>query len=122
MALGAGLSRADRVVGLALIVIGAILIVPAFWLLYWALRTPGIRMKLASFMIVVIPIGALFNGILLINGIHPRAFYSWWRNLPDLTHFLIWGVLAVIVAVLVLVFVFGVGGQPDLQDFEPEAD
>jgi hypothetical protein len=121
VALGAGLSGADRIVGVVLIVVGAVLVIPAFWFLYWALRFGGMRAKTASFMIGVIPIGAIFNGILLVNGVHPRAFYSWWENLPDLTRYLIWGTLAVLAAVIVIAFMFG-GGQADPQDFEPDVD
>jgi hypothetical protein len=122
VALGAGLSRGDRIVGVVLIVIGAVLVIPAFWLMYWALRFGGLRLKMGSFMIVVIPIGAIFNGLLLVNGVHPRAFYSWWENLSDLTQYLIWAALAVIVAVVVIAFMFGGVGQPDPQDFEPDME
>jgi hypothetical protein len=120
-ALGAGLTSADRVVGVVLIVIGAILVVPAFWLLYWALRFGGVRIKVASFMIVVIPIGAIFNGLLLVNGVHPRAFYTWWENLSDLKRYSIYLLLAIIGAVVVIAFLFG-GRTPEPEDFEPDMD
>jgi hypothetical protein len=122
MALGAGLSGSDRIVGVALIVVGAVLVIPSFWLLYWALRFGGLRLKFFSFMIVVIPIGCVFNGILLVNGVHPRAFYTWWENRSELTRAAVWVALGLVVVGAILLFMFGGGGSPDFQDIDPDMD
>jgi hypothetical protein len=119
-ALGSGVSGSDRIVGLVLIVIGALLLIPALWFFYWALRYGRLRAKAAAFMIPVIPLGAIFNGILLVNGVHPKDFYSWWNNLSDLVRWAIYGALALIAAVVVIAFMFGGSGDVDVGDMDPD--
>jgi hypothetical protein len=111
MPLGSGLTGADRIVGVSLIVIGAALAVPAFWFVYLMLRYGSLRGKAVSFTLAIVPVGAIFNGILLVNGVHPRDFYSWWDRRTELQRLLIWGTLAVAGLGIVLLFMFG-GSAP----------
>jgi hypothetical protein len=66
-----GVSGADRVVGIILAAIGAVLLIPAIWLL--SLGLPGWKL----WLIWLIPLGMLANGILMIAGFHPR---DWWGS------------------------------------------
>ncbi len=106
-AAGSGVSATDRWVGVILIILGVLIAFPSFWFLYWALRFGGIRVKAVTCMLAIIPVGTVFNGILLVNGVHPKDFYSWWENLSDLTRGLIWAALAIVAACVLLFFMFG---------------
>src|SRR2546426_11444914 len=80
---GPGVSGADRLVGLSLIGIGVVIAIPIFWFLLWAPRFVSARGRLALGLLAVIPIGAIFHGILYTCGVHPKDFYAWWYNLSD---------------------------------------
>ena len=116
---GTGVSGSDRVVGLLLIGVGVLLGIPAFWLLVWTLLYGGIRGRAACAILVIVPVGSVFHGILLVNGIHPRDFYSWWNNRSEVQRALLWGALGIVVLGLVFLVFFSGGGAAEL---DPDLD
>jgi hypothetical protein len=59
---------------------------------------PALRLVL-----FVIPLGMGLKGGLLICGVHPKDFYTWWNDLSDTVQYIIWGILGVVgLAVLYL--------------------
>ncbi|MBI3411061.1 MAG: hypothetical protein HY040_22230 [Planctomycetes bacterium] len=109
-AAGKGLTKSDRVVGVILLVFGilsgivlTVLLIASVWI--GAMR--GIRGAAACIILMVLPVGLIFHGILLLIGIHPRDFYSWWDHLPSVARRLAWGLLALVIVIFFIVFFFG---------------
>jgi hypothetical protein len=117
-----GVSSTDRVVGAILVGIGVLIGIPALWLLIWTLLYGGVRGKAACAILVIVPVGSVFHGVLLLCGIHPRDFYAWFNSLSPINRALLCGVLGIaVVGLLFLVFFSNSsgGGRPD---FEPDFD
>lgn len=109
-AAGKGNKKFDRVVGIILIVFGIVTGIAFTVLLIgsvWMGGPRGIRGAAAALILMVLPIGLLLHGILVLMGIHPREFYSWWEHLPGPFRKTAWGLLAVVIVIFFIVFFFG---------------
>jgi hypothetical protein len=105
-----GVSAADRLTGLVLLVVGVLIAVLVLFLL---LLAPGVggRGGMALGTLAFIALGAIFHGVLFLVGIHPRDFYRSWYKLSDLTRFLIIGGLVVLGIGLVVFWFFSGKGE-----------
>lgn len=96
-------SPADRVVGIALLILGILTAIPFFVLPYGFGTIPRLRGSAIYFAAHLIPPTLMLNGILLLCGIHPRDFYHWWEHRNDFTKgiILVAGLLLIALAIVV---------------------
>jgi hypothetical protein len=102
-------TKYDGIVGISLIVVGVAIGIPVALLLIgsvWMGGPRGIRAAAAGILLSVIPIGSVFHGVLLLCGIHPRDFYSWWDHLPSPVRGVAWSLLALLILTFVIVCFF----------------
>src|SRR5262249_40939032 len=92
-AAGKGNKKFDHLVGIVLVVFGAITGI-AFTVLLIAsmsMGPDGFRGAAAALVLMVLPIALLLHGIVILMGYHPRDFYWWWENVPGPIRRAAWG-------------------------------
>jgi hypothetical protein len=110
-------------IGVLLIVLGIAIFIPVAILFIgsvWMGGPRGIRAAAAGILLLVIPVGMVFHGILVLCGIHPRDFYSWWDNLGGPVRGLAWCLLALLILIFVIVGFFGEAFGPTNTKFDDD--
>jgi len=94
----APVSRLDRATGLVLLGIGGLMAFGFCWFIY--------KTRFGRHAIVLaLPLWLMFQGGLLLAGIHLRDFYTWWNRLSQPAHIAIhlFGLIALVALVVLLV-------------------
>lgn len=91
---GSGLSALDRMIGVIILGIAVLLAIPTFFFVYWNLEVR--RLSVYVILLAAVPIATAFVGILVIIGINPRDFYSWWGSLSRSSQWLLWVLLGLV--------------------------
>ena len=117
------LTKHDRLIAVSLIAFGIVIGIPVAVLLIgsvWMGGLRGIRAAAAGILLMVIPVGAVFHGILLLSGVRPKEFYSWWQNRGSLERRLAWCLLALLILIFVIVGFFGEAFAPTTTTFDDD--
>jgi hypothetical protein len=96
------ISARDQLFGFVLLGLGVVSLVGVVYIMFFL--GGASRVLLLRSILFVIPVGLIFQGVLFLMGMHPRDFFEWWNNRSPTTHYLVFGGLAALITLAIILY------------------